>query len=53
MLYQVSWDLSSEVVSITRIEYGYQTHMRFIFHHTNHTLLIIWLSETRNLINKV
>jgi len=53
MFYQVSWDFSSEVVSITRIEYVYQTHMRFIFHHTNHNLFIIWLSETRNLINKV
>jgi len=41
MLYQVSWDFSSEVVSITIIEYVYQTHMRFIFHHTNHNLLII------------
>jgi len=53
MFYQVSWDYSSEVVSITRIEYVYQTHMRFISHHTNHNLLIIWLSKTRNLINKV
>ncbi|MDP7675353.1 MAG: hypothetical protein QGI31_11170 [Dehalococcoidia bacterium] len=40
MFYQVSWDFSSEVVSITRIEYVYQTHMRFIFHH-NSTVQVI------------
>ena len=51
MFNQVSWDFSSEVVSITRIGYCYQTHLSIIFHRTNHKLLIIWLSETRNLSN--
>ena len=39
MLIQVNWNITSEVVSITRIGEGYQTHIRFIIpSQESHTL---------------